>query len=391
MKKILIVYSKMVIGGSTTSLLSLLNGIDYSRYSIDLQLYDKSGELQNQINKNVNVLQEMKEKSNPIKKYIKPVFWRDFLKSRINSKKYNNRLINSQYMARHEALACPKLRKEYDVAISFLEFWPMEYLIRRVKANKKIGWIHIDVKEAGLLVGINNDIYRQLDRIVLVSKSCADNMKSLYPEFKNKITYIPNILVQETVVQMAKEPSSFCLDNEGITFVTACRLVCASKGLDRGVNAFARLKKEGLLPDGVRWYIIGDGPDRNLLEQMINENGLGATIILLGQQKNPYKIEKSMQYFLLPSRYEGKPMAVTEAQMLGIVPIVCNYSSANEQINNRVDGIICENNDEAIYDIIKEVINGTYEYDYLKYNVSCREYGNIEEIEQVYELIEGIK
>ena len=274
MKNILIIYSKMVIGGSTTSLLSFLNCVDYSKYSIDLQLYDNSGELQNQLNPNVHVLNEMKSQTKHIKKIILPSFWSDLFKARFKSKKCNNSLINSQYMAKYEAYSCPYSEKKYDIAISYLEFWPMEYLVSRVNALKKIGWIHIDIKEAGLLVGINNSTYRKLDKIVLVSKSCAENMKLLYPELSDKIICIHNILVKDTICHMAKQSNLYTFNDKNINFVTVCRLVCASKGLDRGIEVFSRLKKEGLLPNNVRWYIIGDGTDRNKQEQMIIENDL---------------------------------------------------------------------------------------------------------------------
>ena len=72
MKDILIVYSKMVVGGSTTSLLSLLNGIDYSKYRVDLLLYDNGGDLQSFINPNVNVLPQAKDSTRPLVKLSTP-------------------------------------------------------------------------------------------------------------------------------------------------------------------------------------------------------------------------------------------------------------------------------------------------------------------------------
>lgn len=55
MKKVLFVYSKMIIGGSTTALLSILNNFDYSRYSVDLLLFNSGGEFFGQIPKQINV------------------------------------------------------------------------------------------------------------------------------------------------------------------------------------------------------------------------------------------------------------------------------------------------------------------------------------------------
>ena len=139
------------------------------------------------------------------------------------------------------------------------------------------------------------------------------------------------------------------LDPDSMNLVTVCRVAFVSKGLDRGVQAFIRLKRENRLK-GLRWYIIGDGPDLPALKEMIRENGLEREIIPLGQQLNPYRMEKQMDVFFLPSRYEGKPMAVTEAQMLGLVPVLSNYSSAKSQVRHRIDGIIMENNDQAPYE-----------------------------------------
>lgn len=388
MKNVIIVYSKMVIGGSTTSLLSLLNCLDYTRYSVDLQLYDNHGELQDQINKNVNILPEMSQQSKKIHKYIRPSYWTSLVKARVYSTRMENRLINAQYMSKYEAIACPKSGKQYDVGISFLEFWPMEYLVRRVNATRKIGWIHIDIKEAGLFPIIGDELYSKLDKIVLVSNSCVENMKMLYPSQAERLVCIENILVSDTIEGMAKQTPEVEYTVGVFNFVTACRLVLASKGLDRGINAFGKLKKEGIIHDGIKWFIIGDGPDRQIIEQMIKEQGLTNNILLLGQQKNPYCIEKDMNVFLLPSRYEGKPMAVTEAQMLGLVPVVCNYSSANEQINDGVDGLIANNDDEDIYYKIRQIITDTEVYATMRETVVSNEYSNIHVVDSIQALME---
>ena len=79
-------------------------------------------------------------------------------------------------------------------------------------------------------------------------------------------------------------------------------------------------------------------------------------VTLLGQQNNPFPYEVKCDVFFLPSRFEGKPISVTEAQILGVVPIVTDYSSAKEQISHMQDGIILDNNEEAIYYGVKNVL-----------------------------------
>lgn len=389
MKDILIVYSKMVVGGSTTSLLSLLNGIDYSRYRVDLQLYDNTGDLQSFIHPSVTVLPPACESTRPIVKLMNPSFWFHLQKARRLSRTYKNKLINAQIMSKYEALSCMPPRKEYDVGISFLEFWPTEYLCRRVKAKRKLGWIHIDIKEAGLKKELSRPVFSILDQVVLVSDSCLQNFIGMYPEFRHKAVCMENILNQKTVRDMAARPleTPLDLDPDSMNLVTVCRVAFVSKGLDRGVQAFIRLKRENRLK-GLRWYIIGDGPDLPALKEMIRENGLEREIVLLGQQLNPYRMEKQMDVFFLPSRYEGKPMAVTEAQMLGLVPVLSNYSSAKSQVRHRIDGIIMENNDQAPYETLRDLLDGKYDLPAMKAQVEKKDYSNLEEIQRFYQLIE---
>ena len=108
----------------------------------------------------------------------------------------------------------------------------------------------------------------------------------------------------------------------------------------------------------------------------------------MGQQINPYRIEKSMDIFFLPSRYEGKPMAVTEAQMLGLVPVVSNYSSAKSQVSHGVDGVIMENSDDAPYHTLRALLDGKFDLAGMKENVQKKDYSNIEEIKRFYEMVE---
>ena len=83
-KKILFVYTAMIIGGATTSLLSLLHSIDYKHYDVDLLLYEHNGPREGEIPPQVRILsQAMIHQSSNIKNLIKkgtsPVYMRALL------------------------------------------------------------------------------------------------------------------------------------------------------------------------------------------------------------------------------------------------------------------------------------------------------------------------
>lgn len=387
MKKILFVYTKMVVGGSTTSLLSILNNLDYDKYQVDLLLLDKSGDLQYLINEKVNVL-DIDLGVNPLRRFFHPMAILDRIRGEICFYHSNNRLIKAQFNSAHMANAMKSLNKEYDIAISFLEFWPLRYLATKINAAKKIAWIHIDPLEAGLKRNVSDRYLDVMDRIILVSNSCKNNFDQMFPKLKNKSIVIENILDSSIIRKMSKEECSLSIDSTTINFVTVCRINIRSKALDRVVKAFAKLREEGLdIEKRIRWYIIGDGPDLAEFENIVRKAEMN-NIVMLGKQLNPYKYEAKMDYFILPSKYEGKPMAVTEAQMLGVVPVVCKYSSAPEQIQHMVDGYIAENSDEGIIQPIRLIYEQKIDHEKMKEQLLQCDYSNLYVMNQITSLLD---
>ncbi|MGL5051683.1 MAG: glycosyltransferase, partial [Fusobacteriaceae bacterium] len=62
-------------------------------------------------------------------------------------------------------------------------------------------------------------------------------------------------------------------------------------------------------------YIVGDGPDRKEIEELIVENNLEGNIKLLGKRKNPYLWMKNSKLFVHSSKYEGLPTVLIEAMI----------------------------------------------------------------------------
>ena len=172
--------------------------------------------------------------------------------------------------------------------------------------------------------------------------------------------------------------------------MTVCRISFAHKGLDRVVNAFNKLKQKNIRHN-LKWYVIGDGVDYSEMTQRVKEYNLEDTIFLLGAKTRPLPYVKMMDVFLLPSRYEGKPMAVTEAQMLGIPPVVTNYASAAGQIKSQIDGLIVENTDDAVYDALRYLIQNQNEVIKWKNNLKHENFDNMQEIDKIYRIIEENK
>jgi glycosyltransferase involved in cell wall biosynthesis len=389
-KRILFVYDEMIIGGSTTSLLSIFNSIDYERYEVDLLLYNNVGALFDQIPKQINILPQACIFPPTAKgmKILRSIIAGDILRALYYGILIDKKLkINMQAMVYARVTNSRRLDVEYYAAIGFLEGWPDIYVALKVRANKKFGWVHVDWKGSYLKAKIFERSYAQLDTIVLVSQKCMDNFIEMFPKLSSKTVSIENILSQVTIRNMAHEfVADLAIDEIKINLVSVCRIEFHHKGLDRGIKAFIKLKEENLI-ENFHWYIIGDGADIDNLKNMITENLLGKHITVLGARNNPLPYVALMDMFFLPSRYEGKPMAVTEAQMLGVPALVTAYASAEEQIENSIDGIILENTDDAVYSGLKKLIDGKKRINIMKQKTYNRDYSNKEVIEDIYNIV----
>lgn len=389
-KRILFVYPTMMLGGSTTSLLSLLRNFDYEKYQVDLLLYKAEGPFIDYIPEQVNILPTaLAPEMTQLKRRIKSIINGKLLDSVICGVKYYGKLTMSQQKnAYMNAAWCRVPEQEYDAAIGFLELWANVVVNKYVKAKRKISWIHADYEKAHLIPELDRHTFDESDYIVNVSEKCSNDFKKLFPQYANKCVYVENILTKDFLeyrIQHATDVQ-LVLDNKGLNILSVCRIENDSKALDRATKAIGILTSKGY---DINWYIVGAGPDEIKLRECIREQRLSDTIHMLGQMECPFVLYDRFDAFFLPSRREGKPMAVTEAQMLGLPPIVTEYGSAREQIIDGKTGIIAENSLEGIVETLEKILKSPKILNEIHNNLLATNFDNINCINKVYELIDG--
>ncbi len=387
---VLFAYNAMNVGGSTTSLLSILNSLNYSKFDVDLLLNTNTGPLLNSISKEVTLLPQARKYANRKAEYfhrlLSPRYLYHYLRSRQIIKRSGKAIQGAQYREWKDIDFFRSIDTEYDTAVAFLEGDRCKFVARHIKAKRKIAWIHVNYKDAGFNPAYDRDTMAVFDAIVLVSQDSKAAFDEAFPELSHKTCVIENILASEYVRNRAAQDTAFAVDKEKLNLISACRINFRSKGLDRAVEAMSRLKREGLLQN-IMWYILGDGPDKATLEEMIDAADLKEHIRLLGEQLNPYSFMPNMNCFFLPSRFEGKPMAVTEAFMMGLPALATEYSSAREQIRHDVDGFVMENSTDGIYEGLKTILTHPEKIAVWKENVTQTEYSNVEEVRSVESII----
>lgn len=387
-KKILFVYYTMMLGGSTTSLLSLLDNIDYEKYDVDLLLYRNEGPLMSYVPKKVNLLPQAYIPQSKASKIAKGILSGRLPRTYLHGKRYFGKFRPTlQGMSYTQLLYSRKLKEEYDVAIGFLELWSDVYMNLRVKAKKKISWIHVDYEKAHFVAKTDEKMLSRSDVIVHVSEECKQNFINALPSLTDKCVYIPNILTKSFILKRTGEPIEVPpMDEDSLKLLSVCRVAIDHKGLDRGVRVLKRLKDEG---KKIVWAIIGDGPDVEKVKELIKENGMEKEILLLGRTNSPFGCYDKFDAFFVPSRFEGKPMAVTEAQMLSLPPVVTEYASAHEQVEDGIDGIVTTNDEEGIYRALSRIYDDRGILSVLRENASRKNYDNTEDMSKIYAMIDA--
>ena len=118
------------------------------------------------------------------------------------------------------------------------------------------------------------------------------------------------------------------------------------KRYDIAIQAMALLKEKCSVP--VRWYVLGEGELRESLRQQIKDAGVEQEFIFLGVKENPFPYYKNCDLYVHATGFEGKSIAIQEAQTLGKPILATDCSGNREQIAHDVDGRMCPLNPESV-------------------------------------------
>lgn len=397
MKKILIMISGFYIGGFTKSLINFLNCIaKYPDISVSvLSLSPENAKIEKDIPNNilVNHINDIQLKSFDLSIVKLKLFKIKYLILEMYYK-YIKKINIPNFVVREYAQAklsckshCVKndfsFVSNYDLVISWTEGYCNYVLVNKTKARKKVGFVHPNYLEAGLSKKIDRRYFMRLDRIVTISSSCCDTLKEVFPEFNNKILCIPNTLYKKYYDKLSDEYEPV-LDKNTINILTVNRIDETSKAVFRIVKLMNRLKKDGIT---AKWYIIGDGDDLPELIKRIKESDLSQNIICVGALNNPYPYMKASDLYIQQSYYEGRPVSVDEAMLLGTPALITNYSSAHEQVTDGVDGWIAENDELKIYEKLKDLLSHPEKIAMARENLKKKDYSKYEDCSAMINMI----
>lgn len=394
MKKILFMCINMNIGGTEKALLTMLNEIDDSKYDITLLMLEEYGGFLNEVPRFVKVKYVDEYKSiksfvnEPpkilIKRLIKNEEYLIGISTLLNysiSKITNNISYYYKYILKN----VKKIDEEYDLAVAYAG--PMDFItyfvLNKIKAKKKVQWIHFDITKIGFNKKFAKRNYKKFDKIFVVSEEGKEKLINLIPALNNKVEAFFNIISCNLIENMSKNEKSFDDLFDGVRILTVGRL-SKEKGQELTINVLARLKNEGYK---VRWYCIGDGPEKDNYRNRIKSLDIENDYILLGSKLNPYPFMKDCDIYVQPSKHEGYCITLGEARCFDNPIVTTNFTGANEQIKNEITGLVCDISEQGIYQAIKRLLDNKELYKDIRTNLSNEIVDSTNEINKLGKLV----
>lgn len=312
-----------------------------NQYKITIFTIYGDGSLANGLDKKIKVISLTKKRYNDLSIFMKKIYGLIFSSDIFMKSVYKKHIAN-----------------KFDVEVSFLE-GPITRLFSNKSNRKKIAWVHTNLSKHNIKsrqLARDEKAYRKYNNIVFVSQDALNGFNDVFKVDVDK-KIIHNYMDTQYIVDKALEfePDDMAKDSKGPVFISVCRLVKA-KAIDR-----LALVSKKLLEDGYdhKIYVIGEGPERKTIENIIQKLELNDKFVLLGKKENPFPYIKKADYFVLASSYEGYGMVLVEAMCLSKTIIVTD-TGAKEALMGYSNKLITDNSIDGIYDGMRKLINNEF-------------------------------
>jgi glycosyltransferase involved in cell wall biosynthesis len=362
-KKIVFMVINMNIGGTEKALLNMINEMPKDQYEITVLMLEKYGGFLDAIPKEVRVeyLEDYAAYKDLLNKPVEITVKNLFKQRQIGkgiaigsvhalSRIFQNKLLYYNFVLKK----MPEYKNKYDIAIAYAG--PMDFIsyfvAKKIKAEKRIQWIHFDVTKIGFDERLCKKLYKMFDKIFVVSNEAEKKLISKVPSIKGKTEVFVNIVSHYSILSQSESGYGFEDDFDGKRILTVGRL-SKEKGQDLAIRVLERLVKEG---HKVKWYCIGEGNARSDYEQLISQLNVEEHFILLGAKSNPYPYIKQCDLYVQPSRYEGYCISLIEARCLRKPIVTTDVNGAKEQIKQGITGVIVNKDEGSLFKSVKTLI-----------------------------------
>ncbi len=310
-KKIWFFNKDLKIGGVERQLYYLLNGLDKSRYDTGLLLCKKEGAFLDRIAERVGI-----------------------------------RDLGTSYSGTGNIIIAIKLvfflfKERPDIFVSFHVHLNILSIIACRLLSITVFACFPGYCPESRLYWLRRYFYSWADKLISVSKGVRSSLiKNMRLHDISRNIVIENCVdLKETRERSGEETDGQFFDGERFTIASVGRL-CTEK------NFGLLIRAAEILPTDCLFLVIGDGEERESLEETARRYGVSDRVKFIGPRLNPYAYIKKASVYLLSSDSEGLPTVLLEAMSLGVPCISSDYHGRTDDlIEHKVTGYVFPRND----------------------------------------------
>lgn len=347
-KKLLFINGHLNPGGCERSLTDLLRHMDYTKFQVDLLLFEGRGEYAAELPREVNVLfYDITKTFGSFGACIRRALReKDGFILALRSILLLQKLFGPGALRLAGGLF-PRLKKHYDCAVAYRPGFCTDFAAYAVRSDKKISWWHhgaleYSEKELHYL----GRAYDRMDFIAAVSEGCRQLLLHEFPGLAGKLVTIPNIIDADEI-RIKAEAGRPDLNCGGCIQLVSVGRISAEKNMAICPDVCKMLLERGVQ---IKWHIIGSGAQETELQEKIKELNLTGAMLLTGSLVNPYPYMKMADIYVHPSMVESQGISILEAMALSKPVVAAASLGPMEFIKNEENGILVQPTAESICD-----------------------------------------
>ncbi len=318
--KILFAINQLFKGGAETVLISLLNRLVEKNVELTLIVFD-----QEEIDGAISLLPRLP-------KQVKLLTGR-----------------RNRFAALRSSAACyaPELlaflaREEFDLAISYGEWFSPELVMKYAHAKRKALWLHGDITQSPWIKP--EELFAwdpDIDFYLCVSESFRKVTVEQFPFLASRARVVHNCCDPVEIKQLAEESVSLQVPAD-VPLILSVGNLRPEKNYLRAIAAARILQSHGLR---FHWICAGAPSHEQTVAELtlaVRDGGLESVLEFPGAVANPYALMRRAAVLVSCSDHESWSMVITEAKALALPVIATETTGALEQLNDGHNGLLCD-------------------------------------------------
>jgi glycosyltransferase involved in cell wall biosynthesis len=176
-------------------------------------------------------------------------------------------------------------------------------------------------------------------RVIAISDACSEQLRAFAGSARERVACVPNGVSPAPAIGAQRYRDEWQIGGGDVVCGCVARIEAQK-------NPLFLPRIWGRLPGAARLVWVGDGRLRGEFEQAAASAGITDRIRVDGWRRDARERMGAFDVFLLPSAYEGLPLALLEAMSAGLACVASDVDGIADAIEDGVTGRLCRAGDE---------------------------------------------